>query len=157
MKSKRLSLLAPFCVLALAGTAGAQEPPRKTAGDRLDNAVQSIKRGAKDATESIQQQFERARTSVHNMGVAGRVYGRLHWDKDLQGAKINLDVKENGVATLTGTVPNAKAKAKAVSLTLDTVGVVNVVDQTTVQSAADTGATGTTTTTKEVKAEVKKP
>ena len=46
------------------------------------------------------------------MGVAGRVYGRLHWDKDLEGAKIDLDVKENGVATLAGTVPDVRAQGQ---------------------------------------------
>ncbi|MDR3632573.1 MAG: BON domain-containing protein [Isosphaeraceae bacterium] len=158
MKFTYQSMFGAACVLTMAaGALRAEDEPvrgtHETVGNKLDSGVQSLKRGAKEAGETIQQQFERARTSVHNMGVSGRVYGRLHWDKDLQGAKINLDVQENGVATLTGTVPDAKAKVKAVTLTQDTVGVVKVVDRTTIQ-AADADAPGTVTT-KEVKTETK--
>ena len=145
------ALLAPCCALALtAGTAAAQDqpakPPQETVGEKLDDALKSVKRGAREASETIHQQFERARTAVHNMGVSGRVYGRLHWDKDLQGAKINLDVTENGVATMTGTVPSAKAKSKAVSLAEDTVGVVKVIDRTTIQPATESPAPAAVTT-----------
>jgi len=109
-----------------------QPSTSKRVGDKLENAVKSLKRSAKEAGDSIQHQYERARASVHNLGVSGRVYARLHWDKALTSTKIEIDVKENGVATLSGTVPDAKAKAKALELTQDTVGVVRVVDQMTV-------------------------
>lgn len=152
MTRTRWALFAPFIAACLAATtAQAQtQPAPRTTGEKLDDAVQSIKRGAREAGETIQQQFERARTSVHNMGVSGRIYGRLHWDKDLQGSKIEIDVQENGVTTLTGTVPDAKAKVKAVALTQDTVGVAKVIDRTSIQSA-ETSTPGTVTTTKERK------
>jgi osmotically-inducible protein OsmY len=148
-----------FSLALAAGSLSAQDDPakprRESTGQKLEDAVQSIKRGAREAGETIQQQFQHARTSVHNMGVSGRIYGRLHWDKDLQGAKVDLDVTENGVATLTGTVPDAKAKAKALALTQDTVGVVKVIDRTTIQPA-NTDSPGTVTT-KETKVETSKP
>jgi osmotically-inducible protein OsmY len=159
------AMLASLLAFTLAtGALPAQDQPEKeketrdTVGGKLDNAVQSIKRGAKEAGETIQQQFERAKTSVHNMGVSGRVYGRLHWDKDLEGANLHLDVRSDGVVTLTGTVPDTRAKAKAVMLTQDTVGVTKVVDQTTIQPAS-TRAPGTVTTkeVKESKVETTKP
>ena len=66
------------------------------------------------------------------MGVQSRVYSRLHWDKDLNDAKIDLEFKD-GTATLRGTVKTVKAKAKAVELARDTVGVDRVVDQLTIE------------------------
>jgi|SRR6185312_14708987 len=140
-----------FAVVAALGMTYGQEPsPPSTAkrvGEKFDSAVQSIKRGAKGAEETIQQQYARARTAVHNMGVSGRIYARLHWDKDLQTAKIEIDVKEGGAATLRGTVPDTKAKTKAVELTMDTVGVAKVVDQLTIQPAAETTPADNTTAT----------
>lgn len=119
----------------------------KRVGEKLDSAVQSLKRGAKEAGESIQQQYARARTAVHNMGVSSRIYARLHWDKELQTSKIDIDVKKDGVATLKGTVPDAKAKAKALALAQDTVGVVRVMDQMTVGTTPTETSTTTETTT----------
>src|SRR6516162_8281766 len=107
--------------------------------EKLDSATQSIKRGAHSAADAVKEQYHRARESVHGLGEHGRVYARLHWDKHLQGARIEIAVK-GSVATLTGTVPDAKAKAKALELTQDTVGITDVVDHltvSTVKSEAD--------------------
>lgn len=144
MLRKRWALLGPFLAAGLAAaTALAQDNrPAKTTGDKLDDAVKSIKRGAREAGQSIQQEFEHARTSVHNMGISGRIYGRLHWDKNLQTSDVKIDVQEDGVTTLSGTVSDAKAKAKALALTQDTVGVVKVMDRMTIRNeASDTSRT----------------
>jgi len=114
----------------------AQEPPAPPKGTEstgtIDGAVQSIKRGAQGAGDAIKDQYYKARTSIQNMGISSRVYGRLHWDKALNGSKFDIDVKEDGIATLTGVVADLKAKTKAVELTRDTVGVTQVVDQLTI-------------------------
>ena len=68
--------------------------------------------------------------------MSARVYGRLHWDKALNGSKVDIEVTEGGHTTLTGVVADAKAKAKAVELTRDTVGVTQVVDQLTIDTPA---------------------
>jgi osmotically-inducible protein OsmY len=65
------------------------------------------------------------------MGVQARVYGRLHWDKALNQSDLNVKV-EQGVATLSGGVPTADARARAVNLAAETVGVTKVVDELTV-------------------------
>lgn len=67
------------------------------------------------------------------MGVESRVYGRLHWDKALNEATIELTATEAGVVTLNGSVDSPKAKARAVELAKDTVGVTEVVDRLAVQ------------------------
>jgi hypothetical protein len=109
-----------------------QEPgPGEKTGGKLDEAGRSIKKGLQEVGETIRGQYAKARESVHNMGVASRVYGRLHWDKALHSSTLDIDVK-NGIATLRGSVPDSKARLKAVDLAADTVGITKVVDQLTI-------------------------
>jgi hypothetical protein len=100
------------------------------AGEKLDQAGRAIEKGLQRAGESVRAAFARTRETVHGMGVEARIYGRLHWDKALAESALDLDVQD-GVATLRGSVPNEAARAKAISLTRDTVGVTRVVDQLT--------------------------
>jgi len=100
-------------------------------GETVDSVVQGIKRGARATTETLQEQYQRARTSVQNMGVQSRVYSRMHWDKDLNGDRIDVEVKE-GTAILRGVVKTPRAKVKAVDLARDTVGVDRVDDHLTI-------------------------
>jgi osmotically-inducible protein OsmY len=142
----RAALLAAFALAwGFAMTRAQDQPPAPTGTvtdkvkAKLDSAAQSIKREARSAADALKEQYHRARESVHGLGEHGRVYARLHWDKHLQGARIEITVK-GSVATLTGTVPDAKAKAKALELTQDTVGITDVVDHltvSTVKSEAD--------------------
>ena len=101
-------------------------------GQALDNAGRSIKRGFQSAGQAVQGGFIRTKTSVHNMELVSRVYSRLHWDKALTTSNIELEVTDGGIATVTGVVPDAAAKAKALTLTSETVGVIQVVDQVVV-------------------------
>ncbi len=121
------------------GFAWAQQDqaPADKANSKLDEAGRSFKKGLEEAGDAIRGQFERARNSVHNMDVASRVYGRLHWDKTLTSSNIDLDVK-SGVATLRGAVPDSKAKVKALELAEDTVGITKVTDQLTIQPPPQT-------------------
>jgi osmotically-inducible protein OsmY len=100
-------------------------------GETVDNAFQSIKKGARNAGDAMRGQYGKARSAVQNMNVSSRIYGRLHWEKALQGSKIEIEVQTDGVAVLTGIVSDTKARNKAVELTQDTVGVSQVVDNLT--------------------------
>ncbi len=114
----------------------AQEPGAgQKVGQKLDEAAQDIKAGLRKAGESAKEQFGKAKSSVNNMTVESRVYGRIHWDKALNDAAIELSVGDDGVITLDGTVATAKAKARAVALTQETVGVTKVVDRLAVRPA----------------------
>jgi osmotically-inducible protein OsmY len=134
----RVVVVSLFSVTAMLGFGmgwAQQEPgPGKSAGQKLDEAGRSIKKGFEDVGDTIRNQFVKARQSVHDMGVVSRVYGRLHWDKALTSSNLNVDVK-NGVATLRGSVPSAKSKLKAVDLAADTVGIDKVVDELGIQPA----------------------
>jgi osmotically-inducible protein OsmY len=111
-----------------------QEGVGEKAGEKLDEVGRKIKRGIDKAEEAVGESFHKTRESVHNMGVAARVYGRLHWDKALNASTLHVKV-EDGVATITGSVPTAEAKTKAVSLTVDTVGVKRVIDEMTIPAS----------------------
>ena len=146
------SIVPATLILALAtgtGTGGiAQEPNDRpptppaqqskgtgeAVGGAVDGVVESIKRGAKSTTETLQEQYQRAKSSVHGMTVQARAYGRLHWDKDLNDAKLDLEMKD-GTAILRGTVKSLQARAKAIALARDTVGVDRVDDHLTIESA----------------------
>ncbi len=101
-------------------------------GQGIDNAGRAMKRGFQSAGAAVQGGFIKTKTSVHNMEVVSRVYSRLHWDKALTTSNLQLEVSNGGIATLTGVVPDAAAKAKALLLTSETVGVLQVVDQVVV-------------------------
>lgn len=146
MSLKVWSFAIPFISFALAVSAArAQEPaPREKpappvgerVGEKVDSAVQSLKKGVSSAGDAIRDQYEKARAGVHNMSVAARVYGRLHWEKALANSKVEIDVQKGGVAVLTGTVGDAVARSKAVQLAQDTVGVTKVVDQLVVRTTS---------------------
>lgn len=116
-----------------------QDHTGKKVGQQLDELGQTIKRGLKNTEDAIREQFAKTRQFVHDMDLAARVYGRLHWDKRLHGSELDLDVKDE-VATLSGTVPDAKARAKAVELARDTVGIREVKDQLTIAHSQSTSA-----------------
>lgn len=69
------------------------------------------------------------------MGVHARVYSRLHWDKDLSDSRIELEVKD-GTAILRGPVKSLEAKAKALLLARDTIGIDRVDDHLTIDPSA---------------------
>jgi hypothetical protein len=134
-------------VLLMAAYASGQQPKGGTVGDKLDSAVQSIKRGAQEAGAAVRDEYNKMRASVHNMSVSSRIYGRLHWDKVLTDRKIDIEMRKDGVAVLTGAVPDAKAKMKAVELTRDTVGVNDVLDRLTIAPADSAASEGVTPAT----------
>jgi len=115
----------------------AQETGKKV-GEKLDEVGREIKAGLNRAGGAAKDQFAKIKTSVHSMGIESRIYGRIHWDKALNDAMIELTATGDGVVTLDGTVADAKAKRRAVELTQETVGVTRVVDRLAVRPAPST-------------------
>ena|GEM_PF-1579073 len=114
-------------------------PAQPTAGNRVDQALDSLQQGLNDATAAVKQDFARARDYVESMGTSARIYARLHWDKDLNGLDLRVDMPQTGVAVLSGVVPDGRAKSKVIRLTEDTVGVTRVDDQLSVTSPEPAG------------------
>src|SRR5258705_5573754 len=102
---------------------------------------ESVDRGLTNIGNRLRKTWAEFRKSVDELSVQGRVYGRLHWDKAIGTAPIEITVQNENIVTLSGSVPNEAARHTAVSLANDTVGVHQVVDRLTV------GATTSTTTT----------
>ena len=121
----------------------AQDTPNKTITEKIKekagSAVNSIKKGAASAEEAIREKYEQARAGVSKMGIEARVYARIHWDKTLADAKIDLSAPSEGVIAVTGVVADEKVKAKALELTRDTIGVTQVVDHLTVRTKTEGG------------------
>jgi hypothetical protein len=131
MKIQR-SFVAGFVMslcLFSASAALAADENGKTIGQRVDTAIEQLREGAHQVTDWAREEFKRARVAVDQMGAQARVYARLHWDKALQNATIDVEIQNDGAIVLRGSVPSQDAKTKANQLTRDTVGVDRVVDQ----------------------------
>jgi hyperosmotically inducible protein len=133
MITKRLARRIGISLMALTGAlvystacvAWFQQGVGERAGQAIDDAGRGIRRG-------VQTAFPRARAMVHEQELISRVYSRVHWDRTLVGAAIDLEVLADGTAILRGVVPDAAAKQRATVLTRDTVGVTRVNDELTV-------------------------
>lgn len=99
-----------------------QEGPAESIGEQIDRGLEQI-------GEKLKRTWADARRSVDELGMRGRVYARLRWDKALADQKIDIQVQKNDIVVLTGIVPDETARDKAVKLAQDTVGVREVMDQ----------------------------
>lgn len=116
----------------------AQQGTAEKIGENLDRLGKNVKRGVSNVAGDLRAQFAKTRESVHSWGVESRVYGRLHWDVALNKSNIETHVDRAGVVTLHGVVPDEAARAKAVKLAGETVGITKVVDQLSVATKGET-------------------
>jgi len=96
---------------------------------------ESVDRGLSRLGEKLRRGWADIRRSVDELGVQGRVYGRLHWDKQLTNAAIEISVQNENIVTLTGNVSDDAARHAAVTLAENTVGVGKVIDHLTVSGS----------------------
>ncbi len=98
-------------------------------------AEETVREELNKTGETVREGFAKTRESVQGMGIPSRVYGRLHWDKEFHA--VSLFVKaEGGRVTVRGILPDDAAKARAIALVKDTVGVTHVIDQISVLSSS---------------------
>src|SRR6056297_1187688 len=111
-----------FCLISFATpqAASAQEGIGERLGAQLDRTIDRL-------SNEFQENWQALQKMVDRMGVHGRVYSRLKWDKALIDADVQLEVQSEGVVVLSGSVPNVTAKTKAITLAKETVGVERVV------------------------------
>jgi hyperosmotically inducible periplasmic protein len=112
-----------FVLCLLCGTAWVQAPAQ------VGELQERVERGLSQLGTQIQEGWTEIRQSVDRMGLTGRVYARLHWDKALQDAALEIEAEEGQTVVLKGSVPSQAAKEKAVQLAQETVGVKRVVDR----------------------------
>jgi len=105
--------------------ANAQEGLGEQIGAQIDRGFDKLGDNLREGWASLQK-------TVDNFNVQARVYSRLHWDKQLVDAELDVDVQENGVILLRGVVADAKAKTRATTLAENTVGVNKLLNQLTI-------------------------
>jgi len=105
----------------------------ETVRDGLNKTGESVRDGFNKTGESVRDGFSKTRETVQGMGLVPRVYGRLHWDKALHSSSLFVKA-EGGTVTVRGLVPDEAAKATAIALVKDTVGVTKVIAQINVVS-----------------------
>jgi osmotically-inducible protein OsmY len=130
MMKMLISTLA-VCLWCTAATAQAPQPTQPQPGTAAQIG-EKIDRGLSQIGAELSQAWAETRKTVERMGVQSRVYGRLHWDKALHDATLEIEIRDEQRVVLRGNVPSAEAKLKAVQLTQDTVGVNSVADELTV-------------------------
>jgi len=79
--------------------------------------------------ERVRHTWGEIRHSIDELGVQGRVYGRLRWDKALAETRIDITVEDQEVVVLSGLVKDEETRQKAIKLAEDTVGVAEVIDR----------------------------
>ena len=98
-------------VLAAAALIPAASPAQgvaERAGEVLDNAGRTIRRGVEGAVA-------RGQATVREQDVFTRVYSRIRWDKaEFVGSVLELEIRADGMAVLRGSVPDAAARRRAV-------------------------------------------
>src|SRR6478672_1713914 len=107
-------------------------PPAANQQGVGERVGESVDRGLTNLGQKLRRTWADFRKSVDELSVQGRVYGRLHWDKAIGSAPIEISVQNENVVTLSGSVPNEAARRTAVTLAGDTIGVGKVVDRLTV-------------------------
>lgn len=139
MKNKRIVLISSVLALCLSipATTYGDDGLGKRIGERLDQVLGDVRQEAKDIAGQVREGFEKVRGSVERMGVAGRVYARLYWDKALNKASISVNVNPDGAATLDGTVGSEADKKRAEELAQSTVGVERVINNLQVVSTPE--------------------
>ena len=130
--SKRF--FASICIGLLTGICLIQLPAqeREGLGERLG---EKIDKGLRQLSTELRQEWSEIRQSVERMGVQGRVYSRLRWDKAIDVATLDIQMQDKETVVLQGTVSSTSQQRKAVQLAQDTVGVGKVIDKTTVSKA----------------------
>lgn len=128
---KRYLLPALYCALICGVSSCFTVRPAKAQGigerigARLDQGIDRL-------GEELQEGWESLKQTVDRMGVQGRVYSRLRWDKNFADTKFDIDVK-NDIVTLRGVVSSIEAQKKALQIANDTIGVARVENELTVR------------------------
>ena len=116
------SLTIAFSITAGVAVRGQGTGVAEKVGQKLDEVGRGLGR-------TVKVGFETVRAEVGRMGLHPRVYSRIHWDKSLNGSKIEVQILREGVVLLRGTVADPEAKRHAAVLASETVGVTEVVDE----------------------------
>jgi hypothetical protein len=104
----------------------------------LRGACGTMVRSYRYSDATIRDCMSQNRSLVRNLGLVRQIENRIWQDKRLAAEAIVVEVEDGGKAVLTGQVPDAAHKDRAVGLARDTRGVETVIDQLAVATASRT-------------------
>jgi osmotically-inducible protein OsmY len=101
---------------------------------KIGAVEQEMKEEASHIKSGVAHELETVKSDVHKMPAQHRIYSRIHWDKSLHDAKVDVHMLPDGVVLLRGTVPNEAARIHAAELAKDSVDVTTVINELTLSS-----------------------
>lgn len=129
------SLLGIFLAAAGCAQQGAA-PGEAVEGLKGTSASDSFKQAAQVLGRGLKQ----VRQGLDDAELAGKIYARILWDKQLQAAKVSIDSRPGGVVELKGTAPSDRVRERVVDLAANTIGVREVLDRIEVRPDASGAA-----------------
>jgi osmotically-inducible protein OsmY len=97
-------------------------------GEMTAESARSATRAMSVAAEHLGKAASKLKEQVGEAELTGKVFARLHWDKQLQSVKIAIDSQPGGVVVLTGNVASETVRSRIIELAANTVGVREVRD-----------------------------
>jgi osmotically-inducible protein OsmY len=94
----------------------------------IDGAVRRVSQGVQDVSTGVQERYASVRNSMHNQDLIAEVKARLKQESSLDAEQIDVDATGEGTVVLTGQVPDAASKERAVDLTREIRGIRRVED-----------------------------
>ena len=109
--------------------------------DRLARVCHKTAAKFDGVTEKMRDRLQNGvgavRGSLSETSPDSRVALRLRWDRDMQGAEVQVQTIGPGVVELRGSVADLAQRTRAVQLARATTGVENVLDALTVEGDAE--------------------
>lgn len=113
---------------ALALTGCSRETPPKTAGERLDTAIEKTQDKLGEAKQSAEDAAKATGTAITDTAITGAVKTQLAADPDMKMADISVETR-SGRTVLQGKVPNESARERATRIAAAVTGVNSVDNQ----------------------------
>ena len=153
MRSYAPGSLAGLLILALSATAPAQA---QTTEQKAREAARETRQDAREAGQSTRDAARRTSNAISDSWITMKVHSQFVPEDALEDSDIDVETRA-GVVTLTGTVPTAAGRSRAVAIAKATDGVKNVDDRLRIapEDADDdddrvaTGASGAAAATRE--------
>lgn len=137
MNTQRHTVVIAAITLLLVGGLGACGDANKTAGQKLDDATATsqrkaaeakadVKQAAGDVKDTAGQALDTAKQAARDASITTAINAKLVQDSSLSTFKIDVDTRGGGQVALSGTAPDAAAKARATQLAQGVEGVRSV-------------------------------
>ena len=104
---------------------------REKAGDKVKGTAGTVADATKKGAKKTRNAVSKTGEAITDGWITTRIKGNLAGEVALEGSDIKVDVNDH-VVTLSGTVPNATAHARALTIGKEVEGVDRVVDKLTI-------------------------